>query len=226
MGAGEILPRNMTKVLTAWSATTSATSGSLWTSVSLLTSGPQFLISLLLHISILCTPLYSVEAGNSVVHRVRQYNPNCLLLTGEEAEECEAARVSSQLDGVPWWTWLLLGIVLLLILLVVVRAYCSWKSQPQEKRVRRSCSREVKSDGRLQSRTKVEEEEEEVNNCYVPPPPSTPPLGPKMSWQGSPLPTCSLDYDLPGSKGASVQPSRISTDLSRQGAASRSSIYV
>ena len=176
------------------------------------------------------------------------------------------------------WTWLLLGIVLLLILLVVARAYCSWKSQPQEKRVRRSCSREVKRDGRLQSRTKVEEEEEEVNNCYVPPPPSTPPLGPKMSWQGSPLPTCSQDYDLPGPRreiltnhgkisnlstaldgflpaspnrflqslahahdgnphpphpphhlaqdGASVQPSRISTDLSRQGAASRSSIYV
>ena len=88
------------------------------------------------------------------------------------------------------WAWLLLGIVLLLILLVVARAYCSWKSQPQEKRVRRSCSREVKRDGRLQCRTKVEEEEEEeVNNCYVPPPPSTPPLGPKMSWQGSPLPT-------------------------------------
>ena len=188
------------------------------------------------------------------------------------------------------WTWLLLGIVLLLILLVVVRAYCSWKSQPQEKRVRRSCSREVKRDGRLQGRTK--EEEEEVNNCYVPPPPSTPPLGPKMSWQGSPLPTCSQDYDLPGQSrkvltnpsavdgflpaspngflpslahdgdhhnphfhephhhheyphhphpyhpnnphphdhpaqgGASDQPSRISTDLSRQGAASRSSIYV
>ena len=173
------------------------------------------------------------------------------------------------------WAWLLLGIVLLLILLVVARAYCSWKSQPQEKRVRRSCSREVKRDGRLQSRTKVEEEEEEANNCYVPPPPSTPPLGPKMSWQGSPLPTCSQDYDLPGSRreiltnhgkisnlstaldgflpaspnkflqslahahdgyphpphdlaqdGASVQPSRISADLSRQGAASRSSIYV
>ena len=36
------------------------------------------------------------------IFAVRQYNPNCLLLTGEEAEECEAARVSGQLDGVPW----------------------------------------------------------------------------------------------------------------------------
>merc|ERR1712038_408761 len=110
-----------TKVLTAWFATTPATSSSFWT------SGSWSPILLLLHISILCAPLCGVKAGNSIVHRVRQYNPNCLLLTGEEAEECEAARVSGQLDGVPWWTWLLLGIVLLLILLVVARAYCSWK---------------------------------------------------------------------------------------------------
>ena len=82
------------------------------------------------------------------------------------------------------WTWLLLGIVLLLILLVLARAFCSWNSssQPAEKRIRRSCSREVKREERLLSRR----EEEEVNSCYVPAPPIL--SQPRMSWQGSPLP--------------------------------------
>merc|ERR1711971_1031345 len=147
-------------------------------------SSAGFLPSLLIHLSLLSPPLCGVEAGNSVVHRVRQYNPNCLLLTGEEAEECEAAKISGQLDGVPWWTWLLLGIVLLLILLVLARAFCSWNSssQPAEKRIRRSCSREVKREERLLSRR----EEDEVNSCYVPAPPML--SQPRMSWQGSPLP--------------------------------------
>jgi len=152
-----------------------------WTDLG---SSSSFLPSLLLHLYLLSPPLCGVEAGNSVVHRVRQYNPNCLLLTGEEAEECEAAKISGQLDGVPWWTWLLLGIVLLLILLVLARAFCSWNSssQPAEKRIRRSCSREVKREERLLSRR----EEEEVNSCYVPAPPIL--SQPRMSWQGSPLP--------------------------------------
>jgi len=149
----------------------------------------RFLPKLLL---LLSPPLCGVEAGNSVVHRVRQYNPNCLLLTGAEAEECEAARISGQLDGVPWWTWLLLGLVLLLILLVLARAFCSWNRSPQpaEKRIRRSCSREVRREERLLSRSK--EEEEEVNSCYVPQAPSI--LShPRMSWQGTPLPTMTQD---------------------------------
>ena len=44
----------------------------------------------------------NVEHSTINIFSVRQYNPNCLLLTGEEAEDCEAARVSGQLDGVPW----------------------------------------------------------------------------------------------------------------------------
>ena len=84
------------------------------------------------------------------------------------------------------WTWLLLGIVLLLILLVLARAYCSWKGSPKtpEKRMRRSCSREVKRERLLTRR-----EEEEVDSCYVPPPPMTSASQPRMSWQGSPLPS-------------------------------------
>ena len=80
-----------------------------------------------------------------------------------------------------------MGTVLLLILLVLARAFCSWKGSPQptEKRIRRSCSREVKREERLLSRR--EEEEEEVNSCYVPAPPML--SQPRMSWQGSPLPT-------------------------------------
>lgn len=69
-------------------------------------------------------PLLAAE-GSTVVAGIKQYNPNCDMLTGFRKEECQQNKENAGLSGVSWWAWLVLGVVLTLILLVVLRMMCA-----------------------------------------------------------------------------------------------------
>jgi hypothetical protein len=135
---------------------------------------------------------------------VRQYTPDCtLLVPGPQREECLAARAGDRLTGVAWWAWVLLGVVLALILLVLARAFCSWRGGAREAGRHRKPSRQ----GRpvRPSCMKAGDEGCLEEDCYVPPPPPGPPAAPRMSWQETPLlkpqqllqPAASEQHSLP-----------------------------
>jgi len=69
--------------------------------------------------------MISAEGGSTIVAGIKQYNPNCDLLSGFRKEECQQNRENAGLSGVSWWAWLVLGVVLSLILVVVVRMLCA-----------------------------------------------------------------------------------------------------
>jgi len=107
--------------------------------------------------------------GNAVVTGVRQFNPKCEMLDGFLREECEQNKEYTGFSGVPWFAWLLLGLVLGLILVVVGRMLCaSWKGREEEEKRRqkreesrqRKLSRELKkTDEKVNKKSELKGEE-------------------------------------------------------------------
>eukprot|EP00092_Neocalanus_flemingeri_P013635 GFUD01014706.1.p1 GENE.GFUD01014706.1~~GFUD01014706.1.p1 ORF type:complete len:201 (+),score=39.70 GFUD01014706.1:22-624(+) len=105
--------------------------------------------------------------GNSVVTGIRQFNPKCEMLDGFLKEECEQNREYKGLSGVPWWTWLVLGLVLGLILLVVARMLCaSWKGREEEEKKRQK--REESRQKKLERELRKTEERNHKKSVQVP----------------------------------------------------------